>query len=753
MLVDGVPARTYDHDGETYVLGQLGARYTLRVSNHSGRRIEAVVSVDGRDVIDGRPADFRDKRGYLVPAWGSVDIDGWRISHVEAAAFRFSSRPRLVRGAHRQRARGRRHRRRRLPRALRRRRRVYYAAPRPTTPALSVAATRDDELRRGDADERARAATRQAPPPPHAAPARRRARAPPEPPTAGRGAARTPAAEARPRPGLGTEYGEAVSSPIYEVEFVRANAGRPAAFLGARYNDRDGLLAMGIPVDGSDETCCDDDDGDLRRTRRPVPGRGPPLRRAPVRMAARLRLAVEPGEDAVSVDGERRSDEALLAAYRAGDVRAFETPPRPSREAGLEFPPPLRARRRRGGGSVAGGVLARGEERGRVAGRRRRSSRPGSTPSRATSASTRRGARSTGSAGLAGRWPVRRRSAKRRRCTIGSPRPARRPTRWSRRSASGAPDRRAVAALPDDQREVFLMREVMEMPFAEIAAAVGASEPTVKSRMRYALEKLRAALAELGDEPAGRGRIVGVRIGMAQMAINCEDVTRADDGAPLRGAAGRTSARTLEAHVAGCARCRAELAGFQETRAARAPGARRRRAAGARASARSCARPRRPSRQSRRSRSTARAAAPQPSFWERWRARWTLPTFATVGAVAVFVLASKVFLEPDKTVELGRQALQSAPAEAPLPHRWWSNRKQRRKRPRRRNRRNRPRPRRSARTRRRQSRSPLSRTMGRPGRSPRRRRAASAGGTRRFRGARRSDERGRFRRLRKSLRR
>jgi RNA polymerase sigma-70 factor (ECF subfamily) len=63
---------------------------------------------------------------------------------------------------------------------------------------------------------------------------------------------------------------------------------------------------------------------------------------------------------------------------------------------------------------------------------------------------------------------------------------------------------RAVAELPDDQREVFLMREVMEMPFAEIAAVVGASEPTVKSRMRYALEKLRAALADLGaGVPAG----------------------------------------------------------------------------------------------------------------------------------------------------------------------------------------------------------------------------------------------------------
>ena len=68
---------------------------------------------------------------------------------------------------------------------------------------------------------------------------------------------------------------------------------------------------------------------------------------------------------------------------------------------------------------------------------------------------------------------------------------------------------RAISALSEEQREVFLMREVMEMPFAEIAAAVGASEPTVKSRMRYALEKLRAALAELGDEPPGAAESSG----------------------------------------------------------------------------------------------------------------------------------------------------------------------------------------------------------------------------------------------------
>ena len=54
---------------------------------------------------------------------------------------------------------------------------------------------------------------------------------------------------------------------------------------------------------------------------------------------------------------------------------------------------------------------------------------------------------------------------------------------------------RALADLPAEQREVFVMRESLDMSFAEIAAAVGTSEPTVKSRMRYALGRLRESLA------------------------------------------------------------------------------------------------------------------------------------------------------------------------------------------------------------------------------------------------------------------
>jgi RNA polymerase sigma-70 factor (ECF subfamily) len=57
----------------------------------------------------------------------------------------------------------------------------------------------------------------------------------------------------------------------------------------------------------------------------------------------------------------------------------------------------------------------------------------------------------------------------------------------------------AIGSLPPDQKEVFLLREYSDLPFKEIATIVGAPENTVKSRMRYALERLQEALAEYED--------------------------------------------------------------------------------------------------------------------------------------------------------------------------------------------------------------------------------------------------------------
>lgn len=71
----------------------------------------------------------------------------------------------------------------------------------------------------------------------------------------------------------------------------------------------------------------------------------------------------------------------------------------------------------------------------------------------------------------------------------------------------------ALAALPMEQREVFLLREYSGIGFKEIAEVTGVNENTVKSRMRYALEGLRKRLAELGvdGELMAEGRTVATR--------------------------------------------------------------------------------------------------------------------------------------------------------------------------------------------------------------------------------------------------
>jgi hypothetical protein len=74
----------------SFVVGHAGDRYSIRVMNHSSERFEVLATVDGLDVIDGRVASYS-KRGYLIDAYGTLDIDGFRRSSDAVAAFRFGS--------------------------------------------------------------------------------------------------------------------------------------------------------------------------------------------------------------------------------------------------------------------------------------------------------------------------------------------------------------------------------------------------------------------------------------------------------------------------------------------------------------------------------------------------------------------------------------------------------------------------------------------------------------------------------------
>jgi RNA polymerase sigma-70 factor (ECF subfamily) len=59
--------------------------------------------------------------------------------------------------------------------------------------------------------------------------------------------------------------------------------------------------------------------------------------------------------------------------------------------------------------------------------------------------------------------------------------------------------RAALAMLPAEQRDVYLLHEESELSLEEIARVTGVGAETAKSRLRYAVAKLKAALVTADD--------------------------------------------------------------------------------------------------------------------------------------------------------------------------------------------------------------------------------------------------------------
>jgi hypothetical protein len=288
----GDTAATYAFKGRYYVLGDDGERYTIRVTNPTGNRVEAVVTVDGLDVVDGENGDLR-KRGYIVPAYGQVNIEGFRTSLADVATFRFSSVGNSYAGQ-----KGKARNVGVIAVAI-----FEESAPPPDTQIIVPEVTRrpyhwsDDEVSAapprdygrggGRAANRAQASKAEKRTAAADAPAAE-SRAPSPAPSVGGAAGVTATAPSsasrhameedyggdsyeapapRQRPGLGTEFGESRYSAASYTKFVRAQ-GRPIAIAELRYNDAAGLVALGIPV----APMPDDRELTLRETANPFPG-------------------------------------------------------------------------------------------------------------------------------------------------------------------------------------------------------------------------------------------------------------------------------------------------------------------------------------------------------------------------------------------------------------------------------------------------------------------------------------------------
>lgn len=85
----GSPLDVMRSKGRTIVIGREGERYSIVLRNNTGHRFEAVASVDGLDVINGRPATLTN-RGYVLNPFATLEIEGFRQSRNAVAAFRFS---------------------------------------------------------------------------------------------------------------------------------------------------------------------------------------------------------------------------------------------------------------------------------------------------------------------------------------------------------------------------------------------------------------------------------------------------------------------------------------------------------------------------------------------------------------------------------------------------------------------------------------------------------------------------------------
>jgi hypothetical protein len=285
---DGESVPTYQLKDRFYVQGNSGERYTIRVTNPTANRVEAVVSVDGLDVIDGEAGDLK-KRGYIIPPYGEVKVEGFRTSTTDVATFRFSS----VSGSYA----GQKGAARNvgvIAVAI-----FEEQAPPPeqqiVAPTTALGGAHHGYDYRGDLDASA------SPPPPPAKSGRvaaadkaKRADMPmpasrPAGTMGGAGAASgAPAAPSaapsqpryenyddrdeeapadRGRPGLGTEFGESRYSAVTYTRFVRA-ANKPIAIAELRYNDASGLVALGIPL----QPLPDSGELDTRETADPFPG-------------------------------------------------------------------------------------------------------------------------------------------------------------------------------------------------------------------------------------------------------------------------------------------------------------------------------------------------------------------------------------------------------------------------------------------------------------------------------------------------
>jgi len=88
ITVNGNRCKQYHHQGKTFIQANPGSEYVIEIKNNQYKRVLAVGSVDGLNVLTGKTASESDS-GYIVGSYSSEKIKGFRFSDDEWALFKF----------------------------------------------------------------------------------------------------------------------------------------------------------------------------------------------------------------------------------------------------------------------------------------------------------------------------------------------------------------------------------------------------------------------------------------------------------------------------------------------------------------------------------------------------------------------------------------------------------------------------------------------------------------------------------------
>lgn len=93
ILVNGKPVKKYSHNGRTFIRASKGTTYSILLKNHDNKRKLFRVSVDGIDVINGKPAG-NSESGYIIDGYNSYEVKGFRTSNDSVNQFVFNDKKR-----------------------------------------------------------------------------------------------------------------------------------------------------------------------------------------------------------------------------------------------------------------------------------------------------------------------------------------------------------------------------------------------------------------------------------------------------------------------------------------------------------------------------------------------------------------------------------------------------------------------------------------------------------------------------------